>query len=145
MAPPVVGSVTGESGVFYAAWLCPDGIAHFRVGSLSEAIPWITAFDPMAAATANSTIVALTAAEQAVFRNVLVNQGWLPPVTLTAIAYKQRIAVDGISWIPYGAVAIGTLCTMSGKAGDQMLIPRASVKMASKLDTQPATAWAHCG
>jgi hypothetical protein len=131
--------------VFYAAWLCPDGIAHFRIGSLSEAIPWITAFDPVAAATANSTIVALTAAEQAVFRSVLVNQGWLPPVTLTTIAYKQRQAVDGVTYVAIGSVPIDTACTMSGQAGGYMIVPRASVKLASRFDVLPVTAWAHCG
>jgi hypothetical protein len=146
-SPPVVGKA---SSGFYASWVCAPDQAYFYTFTASEALPWVTSvvngvFDPVAANTASGSIAPLSSADLALFRAVQVNQGWNLPKTLTAIAYKQRQAVDGVTYVAIGSVPIGTPCTMQGQAGDYMMIPRASVKLASRFDTLPLTVWAKCG
>ena len=149
-APPVIGKIDAEPGVFYAAWQCPPDQMFFFTFTPTEALPWFSAaatgtLDTAAANSAALVAVPLTSAEQAVFRAVGVNQGWNPPKALSAIAYKQRQAVDGFTYVAIGSVPIDTLCTMQGQAGDYMPVPRSAVKLASKFDTLPLVTYARCG
>lgn len=146
-ATVITGQVPGESGVFYAAWMCQGNQAFFFTFTASEALQWLNQplLDANAATAAAANVPALSAAHQAVFRTVMVNQGWKPPKALTSVAYKQRQAVDGLTYVAIGSVPIDTPCTMQGQAGDYMPVPRASVTLASRFDTLPLVAYARCG
>jgi len=70
-----------------------------------------------------------------------------PPVlkTVEVTAYKMRQAVDGFSFVAIGTVPLGTECNAALNADGVYVIPRSSVKLASKFDTLPLVAFAKCG
>lgn len=76
-----------------------------------------------------------------------------PPSNLTAAplvqvadtnAYKLRQAVDGYSMVAIGSVAAGTACDVTHSVDGYSPIPRATVTLASKIDTLPLVTFAHC-
>lgn len=60
-------------------------------------------------------------------------------------AYKMRQAVGDYSFVVYGTVPAGTACNMAHNNDGFSVIDRAAVVMASRFDTQPLIAYAHCG
>jgi hypothetical protein len=60
-------------------------------------------------------------------------------------AYRMRDSVDSYEFVALGTVPIGTPCNAAKATVDgYALIPRASVKMASSLDTMPLKVYAKC-
>lgn len=71
-----------------------------------------------------------------------------PPTGLTVVnvvAYKMRQSVDGFSFVAVGTIPLGTACNEQLPASGFNVVPRASVKMASRFDTLPLVVFAKCG
>ena len=71
-----------------------------------------------------------------------------PPTGLTVVetvAYKMRQSIDSFSFVAIGTIPLGTQCNSELSADGMHVIPRASVKLASKFDTMPLVVYAKCG
>ena len=70
-----------------------------------------------------------------------------PPVlkTVDVTAYKMRQSIDGFSFVTIGTVPLGIECNAALNADGVYVVPRSSVKLASKFDTLPLVTFAKCG
>jgi len=60
-------------------------------------------------------------------------------------AYKMRQSPDAFSFVAIGTVPLGTACNSELNADGMHVVPRASIKLASKFDTLPLIVYAKCG
>lgn len=155
---PLVGVMppgAGAPGPYWAAWKCPDNTVYFRDWSWPEVLGIVYTFatggqvtqaQMQASYAAANTGPAASAVERAYAHAVFVDQGWMPPLSLDGIAYKQRLSVNGLQYVPFGTVPASTPCLRVGKAGDFMPLPdRSIVRKNAPVDVYPLVLYGRCG